>query len=124
MEFYPSLRINEHKLSLDGLELELQFFPPSQLEYNINGGINFKPLKTKWSEARLSLPTGSERLALFASCNCTVMKVGVMLRGFASEVPFALEMSKGWFPSWEKEERDVAIWSRGRKGRRMHLFFC
>lgn len=52
------------------------------------------------------------------------MKVGVMLRGFASEVPFALEMSKGWFPSWEKEERDVAIWSRGRKGRRMHLFFA
>ena len=53
-----------------------------------------------------------------------VIKVGVMLRGFASEMPFSLEISKGRFPYWEKERRDVAIWSRGRKGRRMHLLFA
>lgn len=27
-----------------------------------------------------------------------VIKVGVMLRGFASEMPFSLEISKGRFP--------------------------
>lgn len=50
------------------------------------------------------------------------MKVGVMLRSLSTEMSFSLEMSKGRFPSWEKEKRGAAIWSRGRKGRRMHLF--
>lgn len=52
------------------------------------------------------------------------MKVGVMLRGLTTEMSFSLEMPKGRFPSWEKEKRGAAPWSRGRKGRRMHSFLA